>query len=67
MNIYLMDDNAFVEFKSPQGKPSGYMLCIGTKKEVDEASPQELIRMVQVAIVYSKYNCIEIFKDTPVH
>ncbi len=60
MKIYLMEEQAFVEYTP------GYMLCIGTKKEVDEATPQQLMRMVQIAIVYSKYNCIEIFKN-PVH
>lgn len=61
MKIYLLDDNAFVEF----GK--GYMLCIGTKKEVDDATPQKITEMVDFAIAYSKFRCLEIWKDTRVH
>ncbi len=59
MNIYLMDDNAFIELKSPKGIASGYMLCIGTRKEVDEATPQQLMRMVQLALATSKYRALE--------
>jgi len=51
MDIYLLDTEkgqmAFVDFGS------GYMICIGTRAEVDSASPAKLERMIWEAIAMS--------------
>lgn len=51
MKIFLVGDSAFVEL----AKEHNYMLCIGTKADVDKATPPELIHMVDTAIAFAKY------------
>lgn len=53
IDIFLMGDMAFVDLGD------GYMLCIGSRTEVDEASPQRLMEMINEAVIYSKYRGIE--------
>lgn len=52
INIYLMGEMAFIDLGD------GYMLCIGSKTEVDEASPTRLWEMVNEAVVHSRYRSI---------
>lgn len=52
MNIYLQGNNAFVDL----GK--GYLLCIGTRQEVDKADETKLVAMIWRAVVQSQFNAI---------
>lgn len=52
MSIYLMDDMAFVDL----GK--GYLLCIGSKAEIDNADEEKIRRMITEAVAYSKFRSI---------
>jgi len=61
VDIYLMEGMAFVDLKK------GYMLCIGTKKEVDEADGQRLMQMIREAIVMSQFRSIETSKGKVVN
>lgn len=53
VKIYLMGEQAFVELPG-----STYMLCIGSKTEVDAADEKRLIEMIKEAIVWSQYRSI---------
>lgn len=53
MSIYLMGDQAFIDLKD------GYMLCIGSKQEVDSANERQLVEMIHSAIIWSRYRGIE--------
>jgi hypothetical protein len=61
MKIYLMGDSAFVDV----GK--GYLLCIGSKTEVDEAKPGRLLDMIEEAIAHSKWRSMESSKGMVLH
>lgn len=61
MDIYLMDGNAFVKLNG-----SNYMICIGTKEEVDQATPQEFVEMIGRALAICRFRSIEV-KDNAVH
>lgn len=69
MNLYVMKDekdtpHVFVEYGQ------GYMLCIGTKVEVDEALAKNdlgrVATMVQEAVAHCKFRSIEIWNQ-PTH
>lgn len=49
MKIFLMGSQAFVDIGD------NYMLCIGSKTEVDAADEKKLTEMIHEAIVWSKY------------
>lgn len=49
IEIYVMKGMAFIDLGN------GYMLCIGSKDEVDEASPDRLLAMVNEAVIHSRY------------
>lgn len=61
MKIFLMGNMAFVDIYK------GYMLCIGSKAEVDAASPQHLIEMIHEAIAYSQFRSINVSKGQTLH
>lgn len=52
MKIYLMGQNAFLDLNN------GEMLCIGTKREIDQADEKKLIEIIYEAIVLSKYQAL---------
>lgn len=54
MKIYLLGEAAFIELT----REKNYMLCIGTKAEVDEADEQGILRMVEVALAHAKYRSL---------
>lgn len=61
IEVYLMDGMAFVDLGA------GYMLCIGSKAEVDKATPERLMEMINEAVMHSKYRGIESSKGVVVH
>lgn len=61
MDIYLLGNWAFVDM----GK--GYMLCIGTKEDVDAADAAEIGKMVQEAIAVAKFRSMGSMKGGKTH
>lgn len=61
IDIYLMDGMAFVNLGN------GYMLCIGSKSDVDKASPQRIVEMIDEAVACSKYRSIATSKGAVLH
>ena len=61
MSIYLMGDQAFVDIGD------GYMLCVGSKKEVQEADEKQLVEMIVSAITWSRYRAIGSAKGLVTH
>jgi len=53
IKIFLMGQWAFVDCKT------GFLLCIGTKADVDNATPTRIGEMVLEASAVSKYQGIE--------
>lgn len=51
MKIYFINGNAFFELSG-----SNYLICIGTQKEVEEASAEKLERMIWEAFAVSRFN-----------
>lgn len=54
MKVYIIGDNAFIELV----RDTDYMLCIGTKAEVDAADDKEIVRMVLVALAQAEYRSL---------
>jgi hypothetical protein len=61
MDIYLKKKMAYVDFAK------GYMLCIGTKEEVDNASNEQILRMIWEAIALAQFNSITDSRCRRVH
>lgn len=61
MDIYVKDRWAFVDL----GK--GYLLCIGTKDEVEKADRAEIGRMIQEALATSQYHSVKDSQGQRVH
>ena len=65
MRIILVNDNAFIDFGS------GYLICIGTRVEVETAlaadDDEKIRHMIQEAVVQSQYNSIENTKRQTKH
>lgn len=61
MRIFLLDDMAFVDLNA------GYLLCIGTKAEVDKADAVRIADMVKEAIAASQFRSIETSKGKRVN
>ena len=53
MNIFLMGNMAFVSI----GK--NYLLCIGSRIEVLNATPEQLVELIEAAVAWSKFRAIE--------
>lgn len=66
MDIYMMGDQAFVRF-AKKGHGANYMLCIGSKADVDAADDATLIRLVNEAIAYSEYRSLECSPNLILH
>jgi len=56
VRLYLLDEMVFVQF---QQKHSNYMLCIGSKAEVDKADERQILDMVKQAVAMAKYRSVE--------
>lgn len=52
MTIYIIKDCAFVDLNK------GYLLCIGSKEEVEKADAEQIDRMVREAIATSLFRNI---------
>ena len=61
MKIYFMGNDAFYDIGD------GYLICIGTKKEIAEATLEQIVSMVAEAIAYSQYRGIETIKGRVLH
>lgn len=49
VKIFLIGEQAFVEISK------NYMLCIGSKTEVDEATPAQLAAIITSAVALSRF------------
>lgn len=54
MEIYLIGEMAFAQLKNTEH--SKIMLCLGTKKEVDEADEDRILQMVREAVAINRFN-----------
>lgn len=61
MDIFLQKDKAFVDLGN------GYMLCIGTKAEVDQADATRIGEMIKEAVVYAQWRSIVSSRSMTLH
>lgn len=66
VDIFIMGEQAFVRF-ARKGHNANYMLCIGSKQEVDEANDEQIVKMVSEAIAFSEYRSLEISPNPTLH
>ena len=60
MRIYILYEQVFVRVEK------GHLLCIGTREEFDQATPERVIEMIEQARVLAQYKEIEV-TNTTVH
>lgn len=65
MKIFLMGEQAFVQLNKPGWE--NFMLCIGSKTEVDAADEKRLVEMIHQAIAWSQYREIDTGRRRAIH
>lgn len=63
MKVYVIPDDSGAR-KAFINLGNNYLICIGTEKEVDESTPDQLAVMVQSAVATSVYNSMQAYKAT---
>lgn len=61
VDIFVQNTNAFVSLGN------GYLLCIGTRAEVDKADATRIAEMIQEAMAFSRYQTIGSAKGMRLH